>query len=588
MLYDLDKSKIAGYTRLEFEQLFQDAKMRFDQIRGEVLDNLLWTQPKRARFMLGNENAQVNGYHIFDSTHVLAQRSCVAGFLEGNTSASRPWIRFGVKDLDKNLYPANREYLDKASRSALGYLGGSNFYHEAGQFYYDWTSTDTGAHIFKRRNKNSFHVYTLLPGSYYIINNAFGEAEMLFRSFTLHAVALVKRYGKKKNGEWDWSNFSTRVKELYERSDTTVLIECVEVYCRNKNWTSFEPQGGRNRQWTSVVYETGVYSANGFNKSFVNDPQIDMNGNFKYLEVNYYKRRPFVVGKAQGDIYGERGPTTDSKDLIRSLNKKAVSKDLAIEKMLDPTTQGPAGIRKSYLTTQARGFIPLDPTALAQGGMKTVYDIPVGFNALVGDVEDMRRQVEKMYYADFLLFLSSNPKTRTATEAAGVMEEQKSVLGPMLQSLNWSYNTPIAEYALDFALENDPELADIPDSLSQEWINTEFVSPFAQAQRAFDLPQINSYVDRWVGLAQLNPAAWNNINLNKLAEIYEDRYQLPSGLNNPKSAVEALMKQAQAQQQRQQLIDSLPAVSQANKNTAQAQQIGMENQANAEEQGPAI
>ena len=568
------KEMVAGYSRADFETLHKDAKQRFEELKSEWTDKLLWTVPKRARHLLGVDREKISGYPIFDGTHVLAQRSFVASFLEGNTSGSRPWIRYIHPDPDRNRNTANREFLDRVTNRALAILANSNFYHEAGQFYYDFGSVDTGAHIIKRRG-NSVHFYTLYPGSYFIMNNAFNEVEMLVREFSLSAKALVNRYGKKKNGSYDWEMFSPKVKMLYDRTDSNVKIECVEIFVRNKDYNPNIPLGGTNRAWTSVVYETGVYGAGGFNnQNYEPNDYKDC----KYLEITYYRRKPFIVGKAQGELYGEKGPTTDSIGLIRSLNKKAVSKDLAIEKILDPTTQGPATIRKAYLTTQARKHIPLDATAASQGGVKTVYDINPAIGTLVMDVEDMRRQVEKFYYSDFLLFLSNNPKTRTATEAAGVMEEQKSVIGPNLQSLKTTYNIPISEYMLDFVIENDPYIGDIPPDLQGQWIETEFISPFAQAQKAFDLPQINQFIAQWSGIASMIPSAWNNININKLAEIYEDRYQLPAGLNNPATAVEAMMKQAQEVQMRQAQLEALPKAAKATKDMVEAQQMREENQ----------
>ena len=565
---------VAGYSRADFETLRKDAKQKFEEIKNEWTDKLLWTIPKRARHLLGVDREKISGYPIFDGTHVLAQRSFVASFLEGNTSGSRPWIRYIHPDPDRNRNTANREFLDRVTNRALSLLANSNFYHEAGQFYYDFGSVDTGAHVIKRRGDN-VHFYTLYPGSYFIANNAFGEVEMLTREFSLTAKALVNRYGKKKNGSYDWDMFSPKVKMLYERTDGVIKIECVETFVRNKDYNPGKPLGGMNRAWTSVVYETGVTGGSGFgNHNYEPNDYRDP----KYLEISNYRRKPFIVGKAQGELYGEKGPTTDSIGLIRSLNKKAVSKDLAIEKMLDPTMQGPATIRKSYLTTQARKFIPLDATAAAQGGMRSAYDINPAINALVMDVDDMRRQVEKFFYSDFLLFLSNNPKTRTATEAQGVMEEQKSVIGPNLQSLKTTYNIPLSEYMLDFVIENDPYIGDIPPDLEGQWIETEFISPFAQAQKAFDLPQINQFVAQWSSIAQMIPSAWNNININKLAEIYEDRYQLPAGLNNPATEVEAMMRQAQEQQARQQQLDSLPNTAKAAKDMASAQQMKEESQ----------
>ena len=153
------------------------------------------------------------------------------------------------------------------------------------------------------------------------------------------------------------------------------------------------------------------------------------------------------------------------------------------------------------------------------------------------------------------------------------MTEKQSVIGPNLQTLNWSYNIPIAEYMLDFILHEDPYMPPPPEDLQGEAIGVEFTSVFAQVQKAFDLPQINEYVQRWMNIAQLNPAAWDNINLDMLAKTYEDRFYLPAGLNNPQSKVDAMREQAARQQQQQQMIDAIPAAAGASLDDAKAQQI---------------
>ena len=556
---------VAGYTRNELEQIRQDAKEKFNERRSRWVEQLLWTNPHRAKHLLNMTEDKPYGYPIIDGTHILAQRSMVAGFLEGNTSASRPWIRYVHPDRDRNVFRPNREWLEMATTRAMAYLANSNFYHQAAQFYYDFASVETGAYIFKKSGRG-IHVYCLMPGSYFAINNALDEPEILVREFNLSAMALVKHYGTKVNGSWDWSMFSGRVREAYEKSDTKTKFEIVEIHCRNKDFSTDQPIGGTNRQWVEITYETGVFTASGFNRQ-INEPDKQA---MNYIRVSHSRRRPFIVGKALGDTYGEKGPTHDGLGLIRSINKKGISKDIAIEKMLDPTVQGPAHLRKPYITTQARRFIGLDATAMAQGGLKTIYEIPNGISLLTNDVDDIRRQIEKFYYADFLLFLSNNPKTRTATEAQAVVNEQQSVIGPNLQSLNWSHNMPIAEWMLDFVINEDPYLPPPPEGLQGEWINTEFISVFAQVQKAFDLPSINQYVDRWMGIAQLNPKAWDNFNLDELARVYEDRYYVPAGINNEKSIVDALRRQAQQQQMRQQMIEALPAAAQAGKDVAQA------------------
>jgi hypothetical protein len=225
--------------------------------------------------------------------------------------------------------------------------------------------------------------------------------------------------------------------------------------------------------------------------------------------------------------------------------------------MLKPPLQGPANLKKSYITTAPNSYVPLDATSLAQKGLRTVFEVNPAIGTLIQDVSDLRQQVDKLYYADYLLYLSRNPKTRTATETNAIVNEQQLIIGPNLQSLNWTYNVPVAEFVMDYVLDEDPYLPPPPPELQGRFLRPEFISVFAQAQKAADLPAIERYVTMISAVGQLQPEIWDKANLDKLADLYEDRLYLPAGLNNPKEKVDAMREQRQAMMERQQQMEML-------------------------------
>jgi len=557
------------YTKRQCEYLRYQARQRFDKVRSTWVDSCKWALPHRNNWLLSQVEGERKNQHIVDSTHVLALRSYVAGFLEGNTSANRPWFRLGTGDAEKNLVPENHQWLDKLTRRTLKTLSASNFYHAAGEFYYDYGVVNSGAHYVEELPGGELYFHTLIPGSYFVINNSYSEAVVLVRELSLSVKALVDRYGpRKENGSRDWSNISDRVKKLYEDSNYTQTIEIVQVIKENDDFDPEEPQALLNKKWIAMTYETGESRGDLFQDGQDNT-ELANEDEGKYLEVAGSKRKPFIVGRSTTSNnfeWGEKGPTTDALGLIKSLNKKAIGKDQALEQMLRPALQGPANLRKSYITTASNSFIPLDAKSIAQKGLRPVFEINPAIGALIQDVGDMRQQVDKLYYADFLLFLSSNPKTRTATETQAVVDEQKLVIGPNLQSLNWTYNVPIIDFVMEFVLDVDPLLPPPPRDLEGQFLRPEFISVFAQAQKAADLPAVNRYVAMISDVAQINPAALDKLNVDKLADIYEDRLYLPAGLNNPSEKVEAMRQQALAQQERQQGIEELTKKSIAAKN----------------------
>lgn len=557
-------------NRLEY--LRNLARQRFDRARSAWIDCGRWAAPHRIKWMLSQMEGERNNAHIVDATHILALRSYVAGFLEGNTSASRPWYRFSTPDPDLSEQPDVHEWLERFTGRTLEVLGSSNFYNSAGQFYYDFGVFNTGAHYIEEL-KGRLYFHTLIPGAYYLVNNGYNEAVVLVREFSLTVKALVDTYGRKdKNGKIDWSNISNNVRKLYEEGNYTTVISIVHTILENDDFNPRMPQVGMNRQWLSVTYELGGLGGQYYQYAQeFGEVSPDPNERDVFLKVTASKRKPFIVGKSDSGNnfeYGEKGPTLDALGLIKSLNKKAIGKDQALEQMLRPALQGPASLKKSYVTSMSNRYVPLDPTSLSQKGLRPIFEVNPAIQYLIQDVSDMRSQVGKLYYEDFLLYLTQNPKTRTAAETNAVVQEQQLVIGPNLQSLNWTYNVPVVEFVADYVLFEDPFMQQwpMPQKLEGTFLRPEFVSVFAQAQKAADLPAVDRYMAMVEQVGQIQPKIWDKANLDKLCDIYEDRLFLPAGLNNPQAKVDALRQQAQMAQQRQQMLEqTLPALAGAAK-----------------------
>lgn len=564
-------------TKQKCEYLRNLAKQRFYRAQDAWMDLGRWAAPHRIKWMQGSGTTEGmrNNAHIVDATHILALRSNVAGFLEGNTSASRPWFRFATSNEEVNEQADVHKWLERFTNRCLGVLNGSNFYNAAGQFYYDYSVFNTGAHYIQDFKDKRFY-HTLIPGSYFVLNNGLNEAVTLIREMSLTVKAIVELYGvKDKHGQYTWENISGNIKKMYDQGNYTTQWTIVEAMTGNDEFDPTQKVQGWNQPWIKVAYELGgtgganyQYSQE-FSDLLADDVQAQ-----KWLLATCTRRKPFVIGKSDSGMnfeYGETGPTLQALGLIKSLNKKAIAKDQALEQMLRPPMQGPANLRKSYITTAANSFVPVDPTSYAQGkgqALRSIFEINPALPQLTNDVEDLRQQVNKLYYADYLMYLTQNPKTRTAEETKAVLQEQQLVIGPNLQSLNTTYNIPIVENVADYVLYDDPYMKQfpLPQALQGQFLHPEFISVFAQAQRAADLPAIDQYVAMVERVGQIDPSILQKANLDKLADLYEDRLFLPAGLNRPQAEVDSMRQAAQAAQQRQQALEqTIPAMAKAHK-----------------------
>lgn len=569
--------KYEGCKKSKLDSLRYQADKQFEKVRATWLDCGRWALPHAIKRLNGESPGQRNNQHIVDTTHILALRSYVAGFLEGNTSASRPWYRILGSDPDKSAAPVNKAWLQRLTDRTLKVLASSNFYTAAGGFYYKFGTFSTGALYIDELPQAQLYFHELDPGSYKILNNGRGEAVVLVREYQMSVLQLVETYGKNKNGMADWSNFSASVKRAYDNGSMTQMINVVHIIKENDLFDPDKMPGGVNRKWVSLTYEVGAagsIASEGQEPSDSIDPMVDEAS--VYLKVSYSKRKPFIVGKGDSSAnfeYGEKGPTIDALGAIKSLNKKAISKDQALEQMLRPALQGPASLRKSYITSAPNSYVPLDPTSMAQKGLQRVFDINPAIGSLVGDVEDLRQQVSKLYYADYLMYLSQNPKTRTAAETNAVVQEQQLIIGPNLQSLNWTFNIPVVDFITSFVIDEDPYLPPPPEDLAGDFLRTDFISVFAQAQRAADLPAIERYMAMITSVGQIDPRILQKANTDKLADLFEDRLYLPEGLNNPQAKVDAERQQNQAMAQRDKMLnETIPNLAGAQKDAAMAGQ----------------
>lgn len=566
-------------TIQECEFLRQQAKRKFDKVRGTWCDLLRWALPHKAYWILSQTPGERKNQHIIDPTHILALRSAVAGFLEGNTSSTRPWARYGVRDQDLNENPANRQWLQHFTNRVMSNMSNSNFYHAAGNFYYDYHVVNTGAYYFEELEDGDIHVHNLIPGAYYVIDNSRGIADTLVREFSLNVKALVDRYGKlNKSGLRDWSNISNGTRSMYEKGIYSQMIDIVQVIKKNPDFDITDPENPQNRRWIELTYELGSSNGSASNEGNGNFQDLGLErGKNIFLERRTRNRKPFVVGKSTDTFeYGEKGATIDSLGLIKSLNKKAISKDMALEQIVNPAIQGPASLRKSYITNAPGSYIPLDAKSIgAKQKIESIFNISPAIGALLEDTGDLRSMIDKFYYADFLLYLTKNPKTRTAYETNAILDEQQRVIGPSMQSLNVTHNNPVLEYFADYTLFEDPFLDAPPPDLEGVNLKPEYISVFAQAQRAADLPAVDRYMAMVGNVAQIDPKILDKINVDKLADIYEDRLYLPSGLNNPQDKVEARREQAAVRAQQERLMEqTLPAVAKSSKDLAAAQNQG--------------
>lgn len=551
------------------DHLRDEANKQWQMVESSVKEAIYWTMPHRLPYLTGEEHGKRNNQHIVDPTHIIALRSYVAGFSEGNTSASRSWFKYRHPDTLMNKVTSSKKWIDHFNDRCTANAQQSNLYLALGEFYYEYGSANTGVLFLETRNKKMF--WTVIPaGSYRLMMGPDGRSNILIYERCMSVKMIVEEYGTyTESGKPDWSKFSERVKNAYESGRYSEEIEIVTVVQPNKMFSERLIELGKNRKYVATTYEsTKPARSAGYDPTMGKYQYIkNDDGSDKILRTGYYKKQPFIAGKNSGGMfpYGERGPTTESLGLIKANNKRRLKQDKAIDQMVDPTTYGPASVRKSYLSTAPSVHVPMSPEEMKLGGLKRLFEINPAIGALIQDTKDERGLINKLYYQDFLLYLTQNQKTRTAEEVRAVQSEQQLVVGPNFQSLNWTVNLPLTDMIADWTLANDPFLPPPPKELGGQSIQPVFISLFAQAQKSADLPNIQTFLNMVLGVGTVNQEIMLKLDTSVLADIFEDRLFLPAGLVRSKEDVDAMKEQMQNDMRKQQQLETIQAAAGAAK-----------------------
>ena len=544
----------------KLETIRVGARNKFDLVQKIWLEAGLWTLPYRTTYLISrNIEKQPTSRHITDTTHLESLNIFVSGFLQGNTPSSRDWAKIRTGDLDTDSKPENYNFLTKFTKGVHRALSRSNFYNAVSQVYGD-LAVFNSALLYIEEKRDGLHFYCLEPGSYYVVNDDRGRASVLIREYALTVKALVDTFGQHTaSGQADWSKFSPNVKHLYDRGHYTYPVGLSNIVKQNENYDYGGPVADFNQPWETITYEIGTGSqgsatgsASGTYFTGFGATGLGANSNRRVIHRGGLSRKPFVLARGHSTSnfeYGQKGPTTDSLGTIKSLNTKSRSRDNAIHQMLQPAFQGPKGLTNETISSAANRYIGIDNFSLSQGqGLTRVNEIHPGISTLLHDVEDLRQQVRKLYYSDYLVHLLDVQKTRTATETQAVVNEQRIVIGPVLQSMNWTLNDPTMDYVMDYVLFNDPTVGQPPQGLVGSYLKPEYVSLFAQSQHASDLPSIREWLGLIATTAELKPTVLDTMDEDKLSLLFQDRLFIPDGIRRDDSQIAQIRQGRDAQE----------------------------------------
>lgn len=489
---------------------------------AEARDIARFAQPARSRFLSTTRDKpdarRQRNARLLDSKGIEAFRTLTNGMTSGLSSPSRPWFILKVADRELNEMPEVRAWFSEVQREMYGFMARTNFYGAMKAGYNELGLFGTEACVMEGHPVAGAVCHSLTFGEYWIALGTDQSPDTLYRRVPMTSRQAVETFGDRVSGT---------VRSAYDRSDYT---HCVDVY------HAIEPNPDYDREQIGSKRFNSVYWDQSANRS-------------ETLRVSGYQSQPFwaprwdVVG---GDTYGT-SPGIDALPALRELQMQVKRRNEAIDHLVKPEKVVPANLR---LTGQAGNTVSV--SGVTQDQVIIPYKMPYQAVAALGEeIEKCYAQIDALSYADLFNAITNmrGVQPRNMEEIASRNEEKLTQLGPVIERVSNEKLEVAIERVFDIMLRGNL-LPPVPESLSEERIEVEFVSVLAQMQRMVGLGQIERTAAFAGNTAGVAPEILDNFDFDEIAREYADRAGMPVKTVRDAGDVEKLRKQRAEQQQR--------------------------------------
>lgn len=485
--------------------------------------------PRRTRFLTTDRNKGDNRYtKIIDNTATLAARTLKSGMMAGMTSPARPWFRLTTPDPDLAEFGPVKEWLHFVGQRMATLFLRSNLYNALPIIYGDEGVFGTAACAMLEDDRDILRFYPFNVGSYWLACNHRMQVDTFMREFPLTVRQVVTRFATfdEKTGAPRWDNFSTNVRNLWDRGDYEQTVDVMHVIAPNLQYRPALDRGdgiiaAKHKRFASCYYEKAsdkpdvFLSESGFDENPILAPRWDV--------------------EAEG-VYGTDFPGIQARGDIRALQLMHKRKAEAIEKMVRPPMTGPSSLRNAKAS-----ILPGDITYLdvreGQQGFRPAHEVNARLDHLVADIGDHRDRIRRAFYEDlFLMLAMSDRRQITAREIEERHEEKLLALGPTLERQNDELLDPLIDRGFNIMLRRGL-VPEPPREIQGEHLRVEYISIMAQAQKLVGLAGIERFAGFVGQVAQVDPQVLDKIDRDQMVDEYADITGVPPRIVVPDDKV---------------------------------------------------
>jgi hypothetical protein len=475
--------------------------------------------PNEADFNLKRSKGDKRTTLVYDSTGIHANEMLAAGLHGMLTNPASNWFSLRLKNDSQGTGSGSeaKQWLEDTTNAVMAEISAPSvaFPSHIHEYYLSLCSIGTACmFVGEPSTREGISFRAIHIDEIFIAENADGIIDTVFRSFKMTVRQIVQKWGEK--------SLSPRIKRMYEKQEFDKEIDLLHcVYPRD--------DVDRGKRAATMLPVASVY--------------IDEKEHHVLAEGGF-DEMPYMVSrwaKTVGEVFG-RSPAMTALPDIKMLQEIMKTTIKAAQKVVDPPllvpddgVLGPVrtipGGLNYYRASSGARIEPL----LTGGNIGISYEM----------MTDLRDRIRTTFFLDQLQFQGA-PRM-TATEVVERTERTLRLLGPTLGRLQSEFLGPMIERIFG-VLSRSGRLPEPPESISEQELKIEYVSPLARAQRQTETQGIMRTLEFIGPIAGLDPQAAQII---KGADTVRHIAQLNGVPPMLLKSNEELMEEAKAQQEAQ-------------------------------------
>jgi hypothetical protein len=482
--------------------------------------------PNSADFNLKRSRGDKRTTLLYDSTGVHANEMLAAGLHGMLTNPASNWFSLRVKNDSQDTGSSSeaKQWLEDTTNVVLSEIAAPSvaFPSHIHEYYLSLCSIGTACmFVGEPSTREGISFRAIHIDEIFIAENADGIIDTVFRSFKMTVRQIVQKWGEE--------SLSPRIKRMYEKQEFDKEIDLLHcVYPRD--------DVDKGKRAATMLPVASVY--------------IDEKENHVLAEGGFHEM-PYMVSrwsKTVGEVFG-RSPAMTALPDIKMLQEIMKTTIKAAQKVVDPPLLVPddgvlgpirtiPGGLNYYRASSGARIEPL----LTGGNIGISYEM----------MTDLRDRIRTTFFLDQLQFQGA-PRM-TATEVVERTERTLRLLGPTLGRLQSEFLGPMIERIYG-VLSRAGRLPGPPESIAEQELKIEYVSPLARAQRQSETQGIMRTLEFIGPIAGMDPQAAQVIKgADTVRHIAELNGVPPMLLKSNEELMEEAKAQQEAQAAQQQMM----------------------------------